>query len=48
MHPAGRTHIDDVIRIVDHILIVFDDDQRRSLIEQGLKDIQKRLDIERM
>ena len=45
---AFRTHVDDVVGTAYDIEVVFDDDDRRPLTDQGIKDIQKRFHIFRM
>ena len=45
---AAGSHINDIIRIADHIQIMFDHNHRCPMIHQCLKDMKQCLNIQRM
>ena len=45
---AARAHVDDVISIFNDIKIMLDDNDRRPMVNQRLKNKQQRLHILRM
>ena len=46
--PALRTQVDDMIRRLDDVEIVFDDNHRITAIDETLQDIEQFVDIRRM
>ena len=45
---AARAHIHNVVRSTNDIQVVFDNNDRCSLVSQVLKDFHERLHIKRM
>ena len=45
---AARSHVDYIVRIFDHIQVVFNDDNGRTVMKKRLKDAQQNLHIQRM
>ena len=45
---AARSHVDHIVRIFDHIQVVFNDDNGRTVMKKRLKDAQQNLHIQRM
>ena len=48
VRAAARPHINDEVRVPDHIQIVFDDDHGGSIVNKRLEDAKERADIQRM
>ena len=45
---AARTHVDDIVGVSDDIQIMFDDDDRRAIVQQRLKDAEQHPHIQRV
>ena len=45
---AAGAHVDDVVGVTDDVEIMFDDDDRRAPVEEGLEDAKEDLDVQGM
>ena len=45
---AARPHVDDIVRVADDIKVVFDDNDRCAVVQQGLEHPQQHLHVQRV